>query len=294
MPRRTGIRVRDARPVLTAECPTTRPTCCFMPTPQAAHRRDRLGAAGGLFAPHAETPHALWLDSSHDAHAAARASYIATRPYQIVSGPPQHARRHFEAADAALRPGADLWRDLPPKIDAQVPGFRGGLAGFSDMIWRADCIRCRTISTGMPMTTLGSPASRWGFTQRFWPLTCARAALSSLRPACPKQTPKPDADRLKAKLPTGKTVSTRWRTVQNRQLYPMRPCAPVAHRKAILTRRISEIPSRKWLSGFWTVKSSRPILPSVFMAASTPPTPALAITNACAGFPCAVFSICGL
>ena len=99
-------------------------------------------AAGGLiaeigwvppeavFAPHAETPHALWLDSSHDAHAAARASYIATRPYQIVSGPPQHARRHFEAADAALRPGADLWRDLPPTIDAQVPGFRGGLAGF--------------------------------------------------------------------------------------------------------------------------------------------------------------------
>ena len=41
-------------------------------------------AAGGLiaeigwvppeavFAPHAETPHALWLDSSHDAHAVAR------------------------------------------------------------------------------------------------------------------------------------------------------------------------------------------------------------------------------
>ena len=85
------------------------------------------------------------------------------------------------------------------------------------------------------MTTLGYPASRWGFTQRFWLLTCARAALSSLRPACPKQTPKPDADRPKAKLPTGKTVSTRWRTVQNRQLYPMRPCAPVTHRKAILT-----------------------------------------------------------
>ena len=99
-------------------------------------------AAGGLiaeigwvppetvFAPHAETPQALWLDSSHDAHAAARSSYIATRPYQIVSGPPQHAHRHFEAAGAALRPGADLWLDLPPTIDAQVPGFRGGLAGF--------------------------------------------------------------------------------------------------------------------------------------------------------------------
>ena len=171
-------------------------------------------------------------------------------------------------------------RQLTHKYPVSAAGWRD----FSGMIWRADCIRCRTISTGMPMTTLGSPASRWGFTQRFWPLTCARAALSSLRPACPKQTPKPDAGRLKAKLPTGKTVSTRWRTVQNQQLYPMRPCAPVAHRKAILPRRISEIPSRKWLSGFWTVKSSRPILPSVFMAASTPPTPALAITNACAGF----------
>ena len=151
------------------------------------------------------------------------------------------------------------------------------------MIWPADCIRYRTISTGMPMTTLGSPASRWGFTQRFWPLTCARAALSSLRPACPKQTPKPDADRPKAKLPTGKTVSTRWRTVQNRQLYPMRPCAPT-HRKAILPRRIFAKPSRKWLSAYWTAKFSKPILPSVFTAASTPPTAPLPITGVCANF----------
>ncbi|MGB1118312.1 MAG: anthranilate synthase component I family protein [Parvibaculales bacterium] len=99
-------------------------------------------AAGGLiaetrwvspeavFAPHADTPHALWLDSSHDAHAAARASYIATCPHQIISGAPEHARRHFEAADTALASGAGLWQDLPPEIDAQVPSFRGGLAGF--------------------------------------------------------------------------------------------------------------------------------------------------------------------
>ena len=99
-------------------------------------------AAGGLiaetrwvtpeavFAPHAETPHALWLDSSHDAHAASRASYIATRPYQIISGAPEHARQHFDAADAALRPGAGLWQNIPPDIDAQLPSFRGGLAGF--------------------------------------------------------------------------------------------------------------------------------------------------------------------
>jgi para-aminobenzoate synthetase component 1 len=99
-------------------------------------------AAGGLiaeiawvspeevFAPHADTPHALWLDSSHDAHAASNASYIALRPYQIISGPPEQAHHHFAVADAALRAAADIWLKLPPHIDAQLPAFRGGLAGF--------------------------------------------------------------------------------------------------------------------------------------------------------------------
>ena len=93
-------------------------------------------AAGGLisetgwvtpeavFAPHAETPHALWLDSSHDAHAASRASYIATRPYQIISGGPEHARQHFDAADAAFH--------------AQVASAAGNdvLSGFVSHLWR--------------------------------------------------------------------------------------------------------------------------------------------------------------
>ena len=99
-------------------------------------------AAGGLitetewvtpeavFAPHAKTPHALWLDSSHDAHAASCASYIATQPYQIISGAPEHARRLFDVADDALRGGAGLWQDIPADIDAQLPSFRGGLAGY--------------------------------------------------------------------------------------------------------------------------------------------------------------------
>ena len=83
-----------------------------------------------VFAPHADAPHALWLDSSHDAHATSHASYIATRPLEVVSGPPELARQHFDAAGAALHAGAGLWQDLPKEIDAQVPSFRGGLAGF--------------------------------------------------------------------------------------------------------------------------------------------------------------------
>ena len=83
-----------------------------------------------VFAPHADTPHALWLDSSDDAHATSHASYIATRPLEVVSGPPELARQHFDAAGAALHAGAGLWQDLPKEIDAQVPSFRGGLAGF--------------------------------------------------------------------------------------------------------------------------------------------------------------------
>ena len=63
----------------------------------------------------------------------------------------------------------------------------------------ADCIRCRTISTGMPMTTL-APGLTLGLYATVLALTCARAALSSLRPACPKQTPKPDAGRPESEI----------------------------------------------------------------------------------------------
>ena len=82
------------------------------------------------FLPHGNSPHALWLDSSDADHALSRASYIATAPYEIISGPPEQAQQFFEQARAALMAGAGTWDKIPAKVDACLPTFRGGLAGF--------------------------------------------------------------------------------------------------------------------------------------------------------------------
>ena len=78
------------------------------------------------FAPHAEKPGAIWLDSSDLPHQAARYSFIATRPYATHQDTPDA----LDAIDKELRAQAELWADLPDDIDALLPPFRGGAAGY--------------------------------------------------------------------------------------------------------------------------------------------------------------------
>ena len=83
-----------------------------------------------VFLPHAEAPGALWLDSAASAHELARYSFIALAPYEMVRFMAHAAAPGLAALQQKLARAADLWRDLPPEIDAQVPPFRGGAAGL--------------------------------------------------------------------------------------------------------------------------------------------------------------------
>ena len=83
-----------------------------------------------VFLPHADMPGALWLDSSAPAHELARFSFIALAPYDMVRFSAQEAASGLAALQEKLAREADLWRDLPADIDAQVPPFRGGAAGL--------------------------------------------------------------------------------------------------------------------------------------------------------------------
>jgi para-aminobenzoate synthetase component 1 len=82
------------------------------------------------FLPHADTPMSLWLDSSDNAHAAGRYSFIALAPYETLNFSAQNAKAGLAALDEKLAAHKFLWADLPPDIDAQLPPFRGGAAGL--------------------------------------------------------------------------------------------------------------------------------------------------------------------
>ena len=144
------------------------------------------------FAPHAESDGALWLDSSDTAHHTARYSFIALAPYQVHQGAQGDAAAQLEAIAAELRAHAALWDTLPDDIDALVPPFRGGAAGYfgydmapstgpsesadahSPHTLPALCIgfydgviafdhhakRCFLIATGLPETTPARRADR--------------------------------------------------------------------------------------------------------------------------------------
>ena len=82
------------------------------------------------FVPLADKPGALWFDSCDATHHAARFSFIAHAPYQTISVADWQAREGFARLDAALRAHGDIWHDLPAEIDACLPPWRGGAAGY--------------------------------------------------------------------------------------------------------------------------------------------------------------------
>ena len=82
------------------------------------------------FLPLAGRVGALWLDSSKPDHPNGRYSFIATAPYEMIEADAAAAPEAFDAVHTALAAQADIWRDLPPEIDRQLPPFRGGAAGL--------------------------------------------------------------------------------------------------------------------------------------------------------------------
>ena len=78
----------------------------------------------------ATQPAPIWFDSSDDSHHAARFSFLAHSPYDTVAAADWQARDGFARLDAALRAHGDIWHDVPSEIDALLPPWRGGAAGY--------------------------------------------------------------------------------------------------------------------------------------------------------------------
>ena len=83
-----------------------------------------------VFAPLADQPGALWLDSSDNEHPAGRYSFIMADAEQVIVKQADAAEAGFEHIDRLLRARADAWCNLPPDMDAMLPPFRGGIAGM--------------------------------------------------------------------------------------------------------------------------------------------------------------------
>jgi para-aminobenzoate synthetase component 1 len=158
------------------------------------------------FAPHADKTGAIWLDSSDRLHQAARYSFIATTPYASYQNGPDE----LAVIDQDLRAHADLWADLPEDIDALLPPFRGGAAGYfgydmgreSASIMPGFCVgfydtvlafdhhakKCFLIATGLPESRPATRADRAHSQLAEWRknlLGLPAAALPDPRPAPP-------------------------------------------------------------------------------------------------------------
>ena len=87
-----------------------------------------------IFAPLANTPFALWFDSSSADNkdslptARARYSFIVSAPYAEIIGAADWAQ--IAQLEAHLSPyHADIWEGLSPQQNSNLPPFRGGIAG---------------------------------------------------------------------------------------------------------------------------------------------------------------------
>ena len=87
-------------------------------------------APEAVFAPVADQPGALWLDSSDNDHPAGRYSFIMADAEQVIVKQAHEAKAGFDAIDRLLHVRTHAWRNLPPDMDAMLPPFRGGIAGM--------------------------------------------------------------------------------------------------------------------------------------------------------------------
>ena len=87
-------------------------------------------APEAVFAPVADQPGALWLDSSDNDHPAGRYSFIMADAEQVIVKQAHEAKAGFDAIDRLLHVRTHAWRNLPPDMDVMLPPFRGGIAGM--------------------------------------------------------------------------------------------------------------------------------------------------------------------
>lgn len=87
-----------------------------------------------IFSAFAHQDFALWLDSSDGAHQASYHSYICLSPYKTlcvkngqIDGMPVEP---FDSIKSELAKTVEKWTDLPEALEASLPDFRGGAAGF--------------------------------------------------------------------------------------------------------------------------------------------------------------------
>ena len=104
---------------------------CHYVSPNGAHIAEHDWVdPESCFSGIANEPFAIWLDSADSNHPNAEYSFIAHQPYQTVIGYAWQAVDLFKTLSSELQKQATLWDTLDDSINAQLPPFRGGAAGF--------------------------------------------------------------------------------------------------------------------------------------------------------------------